>query len=91
MGVFASDGRYVTRFGSEGDAKDQFTSTYALAVDNQSRVYVTDFGGLQVFSGDGRYQYRISMPGYIYGLSFTDDNHLITVDTDDKVRVWEIK
>jgi DNA-binding beta-propeller fold protein YncE len=88
--VFASDGRYVTRFGSEGDAKDQFTSTYALAVDNQSRVYVTDFGGLQVFSGDGRYLYKIGMLGHIR-LSFTDDNHLLTVDSNDKVMLWEIK
>ena len=89
--VFTPDGRYVTRFGSEGDAKDQFTSTYALAVDNQSRVYVSDFGGLVVFSGDGRYQYRLSMPGYVYGLSFTDDGHLLTVSSDEKVSVWEIR
>jgi ribosomal protein L7/L12/sugar lactone lactonase YvrE len=89
--VFAPDGRYVTRFGSEGEEKGQFTSTYAIAVDNQSRVYVSDFGGLQVFSSDGRYLYKIGMPSYIYGIVFTDDNHLITVDGDDKVRVWEIK
>jgi sugar lactone lactonase YvrE len=89
--VFAPDGRYVTRFGSEGEEKGQFTSTYAIAVDNQSRVYVTDFGGIQVFSGDGRYLYKIGMPGYVYGLSFTDENQLLTVDSDNKVRVWEIR
>lgn len=89
--VFSPNGRYVTRFGSEGDEKGQFTSTYTLAVDNQSRVYVTDSGGLQVFSSDGRYLYKIGMPAYVYGLSFTDDNHLLTVSSDNKVRLWKIK
>jgi ribosomal protein L7/L12 len=89
--VFTPEGKYVTRFGSEGEDKDQFTSTYAIAVDNQSRVYVSDFGGLQVFAGDGRYLYKIPMPAYVYGLSFTDENQLLTVSSDYKVRVWDIK
>lgn len=83
--IFSSDGRYVNRFGSEGDEEGQFTSPYAIAVDNQSRVYVSDFGGLLVFASDGRYLDTIPVEGYVYGITFDDANRLYVVTSHEKV------
>ena len=83
--IFTSDGRYVNRFGSEGDEEGQFTSPYAIAVDNQSRVYISDFGGLLVFASDGRYLETIKTDGFVYGLTFDDQNRLYVVTTNEKV------
>jgi ribosomal protein L7/L12/outer membrane protein assembly factor BamB len=89
--AFAPDGRFITRFGGEGEEEGQFTSSYSIAVDNQSRVYASDHGGLLVFAGDGRYLDKLSMPAYVYGLCFNDQNWLFTISNDNKVRVWEVK
>jgi sugar lactone lactonase YvrE len=83
--IFTSDGRYVNRFGSEGDEEGQFTSPYAIAVDNQSRVYVSDFSGLLVFASDGRYLDTIPVDGFVYGMTFDDQNRLYVVTSYEKV------
>jgi hypothetical protein len=88
---FAPDGHFLTRFGSEGDEKGQFTSPYAIAVDNQSRIYISDFGGLMVFASDGRYLYTIPTNGFVYGITFDDQNRVYTVATDEKVRQMVLK
>ncbi len=83
--IFSSDGRYVSRFGSEGEEKGQFTMPYTLAVDNQSRIYISDFDGVMVFANDGRYLDTISTNGYVYGMTFDDHNRLYVVTNDQKV------
>lgn len=83
---YSPDGNYISRFGSEGEEKGQFTSPYGIAVDNHSRIYVSDFDGLLVFANDGRYLQTISTNSFVYGLRFNDQNELFTVSTDKKVR-----
>jgi hypothetical protein len=76
---FASDGKYVNQFGSEGDASDQFDQPLGdIAIDNQSRIYIGDWKGIQVFEPTGRYVGRISkranvVPGE---LAFSEQNDL---------------
>lgn len=74
---FTPDGRYVNRFGGVGDQPGQFRAPSAVAVDNQGRVYVSDFKGVQVFDADGRYLDVIKIRGAIDGLVFNDRNELV--------------
>lgn len=74
---FTPEGRYVNRFGGEGDKPGQFRAPDSVAVDNQGRVYVTDFKGIQVFDPDGRYLDVIPVRGAIDGIVFNDRNELL--------------
>jgi DNA-binding beta-propeller fold protein YncE len=89
---FSPDGDYVNRFGSGGDEKGQFRAAGAIAVDNQSRVYVSDIKGIQVFAGDGRYLSTINPPSnaYAFGMAFDDDNFLYLV-SNNKVYKYQLE
>ena len=45
---FSPDGRFLTKFGGDGDEAGQFRAPGAIAVDNQGRVYVADFKGTDI-------------------------------------------
>ncbi|HEX5708429.1 MAG TPA: hypothetical protein VFX96_14095 [Pyrinomonadaceae bacterium] len=74
---FTPEGRYVNRFGGDGDKPGQFRAPDSVAVDNQGRVYVTDSKGVQVFDADGRYLDLIRIRGAIDGIVFNDRNELL--------------
>jgi ribosomal protein L7/L12/outer membrane protein assembly factor BamB/DNA-directed RNA polymerase subunit RPC12/RpoP len=82
---YSPQGRFVTRFGSDGDEAGQFRAPSAIAVDNQSHVYVSDFKGVQVFDQDGRYLYQFALPGFPFGLAFDDQNRLFAVTNAPRV------
>jgi sugar lactone lactonase YvrE len=73
---YSAAGKYVNRWGGEGDKKGQFYFPNAIAVDNRSRVYVADGKGVQVFDADGRYLARIPIPGSAFSMAITDKNEL---------------
>src|SRR6266566_1477984 len=73
---FTPDGKYSTRFGSDGDQSGQFRGPSAIAVDGQGRVYVSDFKGIQVFDGNGRYLTVFDPGGTASGMVFNDKNEL---------------
>jgi DNA-binding beta-propeller fold protein YncE len=52
---FGPDGKFLTRFGDSGDQPGQFHAPFAVAVDGNGRVYVSDIKGIQVYDGNGRY------------------------------------
>lgn len=52
---FSSDGRFLNRFGSDGDRPGQFTSPSSFCIDPQGRLWVSDFGDLIVFDNIGTY------------------------------------
>lgn len=81
---FTSDGKFVDKFSGEGDDAGQLRAPYAIAVDNQSRIYVSDFKGIQVFDTDGRYLNLIKPPDYafVYGLTFNNENELFVVGSN---------
>ncbi len=83
---FSPEGVFQNQFGGDGDEPGQFTAPYALAVDNQSRVYVSDFKGIQVFDADGRYLDVFDVPdgGFVFGLAF-GDGHLYAISNNSKV------
>ena len=83
---FGRDGKFVTRFGGEGDQPGQFRAPYSLAVDGFGRVYVGDFKGIQVFDSDGRYLQTISVKNVAFGMVFNDKNELFVVARDHVVK-----
>jgi LSD1 subclass zinc finger protein len=76
---FSPDGRFLTQFGSDGDDPGQFRAPGAIAVDNQGRVYVADFKGVQIFDPAGRYLNTIKVKGAASGLAFNERGELFVV------------
>src|SRR5947209_1619574 len=76
---FSPDGKFLTQFGGDGDQPGQFRAPGAIAVDNQGRIYVGDFKGVQVFDANGRYLGLIKVHGAASGLAFDDKNNLWVV------------
>ncbi len=76
---FTRDVKYENKFGSRGDQPGQFRSPNAIAVDNQSRVYVADSRGILVFAPDGRYLNAFLVDGVPSGMVFNDKNELFVV------------
>jgi DNA-binding beta-propeller fold protein YncE len=87
---FSPEGDYLNRFASGGDEQGQLRAPGAIAVDNQSRVYVSDIKGIQVFASDGRYLSTIKPAAYGYGLAFDDDNFLYVV-SNNKVYKYQLE
>jgi DNA-directed RNA polymerase subunit RPC12/RpoP len=84
---FAPDGKYVTYFGSQGDEPGQFRAPLAIAVDNQSRVYVGEGARIQVFDSGGRYLAQIDDAGSALGMRFTAQNELLVAARDHVVKM----
>jgi ribosomal protein L7/L12/streptogramin lyase len=53
--IYNRDGKYQNKFGGDGEGPGTFQAVDAIAVDNQSHIYVSDFDGLQIFDSSGRY------------------------------------
>jgi sugar lactone lactonase YvrE len=74
---FGPDGKYINRFGGEGDAAGQLSSPTAIAVDGQGRVYVCDVGrGVQVFDANGRYLDSFAGNEVIFEIAINDQNEI---------------
>jgi len=74
---FAPDGKYINRFGGEGDAAGQLKSPDGIAVDGQGRVYVCDIGrAIQVFDANGRYLDSFAPNEVIFELAINDQNEI---------------
>ena len=73
---FSPDGKFITRFGDDGDQPGQFRAPSAIAVDGKGRVYVSDFKGVQVFDTNGRYLAVFDPGGTASGMVFNDKNEL---------------
>jgi streptogramin lyase/predicted RNA-binding Zn-ribbon protein involved in translation (DUF1610 family) len=84
---FSPDGKYINRFGSEGDGQGQFSAPEAIAVDGYGRVFVSDFSGVQVFDSNGVYQKSFDTPSsnVVFGMVFDDQNNLYAVTNGPSV------
>ncbi len=89
---FAPDGTFQNQFGGKGDEPGLFASPQAIAVDKQGRIYVTDSKGIQVFDDNGRYLNVFDVPdrGFVFGITFDDDNFLYAVGNNSLVYKFEI-
>jgi sugar lactone lactonase YvrE len=82
---FAADGRYLSRFGGaplagDADGPGVLSSSSAIAVDGQGRVYVNDMDGIEVLDSEGRPLALIDVPGYPFGLAFNDAGDLFVAN-----------
>jgi outer membrane protein assembly factor BamB/ribosomal protein L7/L12 len=84
--VFSPDGHYVSRFGSQGDAKGQFSSPTSIAVDNLGKIYIADYPGVMIYAGDGRYLNTLAVNGAVMGMTFDDQNNLYVVSNEQVLR-----
>lgn len=70
-------GRFVDRFGGEGEGPAVFRSPADVAVDGRGRVYVSDSGGgIRAFSAEGRLLGSFG-PGVVFGIDLTDRDEVI--------------
>ena len=77
---FTPEGKFVNKFGSVGNEPGQFIGPQAIAVDNQSRVYVSDTSGIEVFDSNGRYLDTFKSDASPSAMIFNDENELFGVD-----------
>jgi sugar lactone lactonase YvrE len=87
---YSSQGNFINRFGSDGDNTGQFSAPENIAVDGLGRVYVTDFKGVQVFDGNGRYLGLITMDGAAFGMATDDQNNLYVITNDSTVNKFKV-
>lgn len=73
---FASDGKFLTRFGDAGNEAGQFRAAFAIAVDGKGRVYVSDIKGIQIFDGNGRFLKVFKPDGLAFDIEFNDNNDM---------------
>jgi DNA-binding beta-propeller fold protein YncE/DNA-directed RNA polymerase subunit RPC12/RpoP len=87
---FNPDGKYINKFGSDGDEPGQFRAPYAIAVDGQGNVYVSDIKGIQAFDKDGRYIDVIDLKGACFGMVFDDEGKLYASTNVSKILKFAI-
>ena len=87
---YSPDGRFTNRISSAGDQPGQLTAPGDLAVDGQGRVYVSDFNGVQVFEGDGRYVDHFDPGGFVFGLNFDVQDRLYTISNSPSATRYQI-
>jgi 6-bladed beta-propeller len=74
---FGPDGRFINRFGGDGDQPGQLKSPDDVEIDGQGRIYVCDVGrAVQVFDADGRYVDSFAKNEVIFGLAINDSNEI---------------
>ena len=63
---FASDGTYISRWGSQGSGPGQFNLPWGAATDTAGNVYVADWRNdrIQKFTADGEFLAAFGTPGY---------------------------
>ena len=83
---FARDGKFINRFGSDGDQPGQFRAPYSIAVDGYGRIYVGDMKGIQVFDANGRYLTLLDLKGVAFGMAFNEKNELFVVARDHVIK-----
>jgi len=83
---FGRDGKFMNRFGSDGDKPGQFRAPYSIAVDGYGRIYVGDMKGIQVFDANGRYLALINPKGMAFGMAFNDKNELFVIARDHVIK-----
>ncbi len=65
---YDTEGKFVDRFGSKGDAPGQLDGPQDIAVDGQGRILVADYNGIHIFDSGGTY--LKSIPDFYDGVIF---------------------
>lgn len=88
--LFDSEGKYLSRFGRDGDEEGQFTSPGAIAVDGRGRIYLADFPGILTFSNSGDYLGVTDTEGFIFGIAFRPDGEMLAVGNANKLFIYAL-
>jgi len=86
---FSGQGKFLFKFGEEGNAPGQFESPNSVAVDHQGNVWVADTGNnrIQKFSSSGEFILMFGQEGEREG-EFKEP-YVIAIDPDDNIFVAE--
>jgi len=82
---FSPQGRFLNRFGSDGDRPGQFTSPSSMCTDPQGRLWVSDFGDLIVFDNNGTYMDTFDPGMTIYDMAMGDGYQLYGITYEKTV------
>ena len=89
---FSPQGKFINRFGSEGDGAGKFTDPLCIAVDGYGRVYVGDSVGVYVFDSNGAYLNTVdTSSGVAYGMTFDDQNNLYITTSQNQIEKFQIQ
>ena len=88
--IFSAQGKFIRRFGSDGDQAGQLRAPLALAIDPKGRIFVSDFKGVQVFSNDGTYNNVLKVRGAVFGLAFDDQGSLYLSSNSEIVGKYKV-
>lgn len=83
---FSPSGRFLNRFGSDGDRPGQLTSPSSFCIDQAGRVWVSDFGDLIVFDNNGTYLETFD-PGMSLSDIYMADGYMLYGITRDETVV----
>jgi len=87
---YSSDGTFLNRFGSDGDAPGSFNAPSEIAVDATGNVLISDFDGILVFEENGLYLETIEVEGFVFGMVVDDDNLLYAISNSCMVYVYDL-
>jgi ribosomal protein L7/L12 len=88
--IYNRDGKYQNRFGGDGEGPGTFRAVNTLAIDNHSRIYISDFQGIQVFDSSGRYLDTFESSHGVRDMVFDLDGFLYTVDYMQVVTRYQV-
>ncbi len=82
--IYNASGNYVTVFGGYGNSNGKFDMTFAVAVDHNDNVYVTDYnhGRVQKFTTSGTYvsKFNLHNGGPAQGIAVDSSNNVYVVN-----------
>jgi sugar lactone lactonase YvrE len=82
---FSPQGKFIQRFGEEGNGPGQLRAAESIAVDSQGRVYVGDSAGIQIFDADGNYQSLIMIKGAARYIVFDGQDQMYVTTSQNQV------
>lgn len=77
---FGPEGKFVNRFGSPGNAPDQLSMAYSMAIDSKNQVYIKDARGVVVYDAQGRFIRRFDLDR-ARGIAFDETDALWSIQS----------
>jgi hypothetical protein len=88
--IYNRDGKYQNKFGGDGEGAGTFQAVGDIVVDNQSRIYVSDIKGIQVFDPNGRSLDVFTATNGVRAMTFDLSGYLYTIDYQQHVTRYQI-
>ena len=84
---FNLNGKYISKFGSEGSADGEFNNPWGIALDGEGHIYIADWRNdrIQKFTADGKWEASIGSSGS--GVGQLNRPNGLAVDSDGDIYV----